>query len=566
MSESTSDKIPIPDIVVDGDLSLKRLLLYIELGREEERLDYKRSYDLEAGKVTKDQVEIARDVAAMHNTDGGYIILGIDEVKNGSRKYTPVGISQEHLKGLDIDRIKPQIEKYLEQRILIKLQIHYLPQYGNKPFGIIYVPPFDKEPVIFAKDSPRVGQNEKNRFLFKSGDIFVRKGASSVRVTYEDMRRFRSIMRRREKEEWTEEILSFKGLTQKVDELIDILKDHFGKEPRPLRAGKVKKRAKKKETAQYNRDVYFWGPRSFYDYFLEILHNEDEFLFRQLLINAPNAFYAKVREVSEEGSDEEISKTKDNFLIPLLDNLTVLGLALIQYRKKEYFQELIGVFYQIYSRAKEEAFPSPSNPEVHFSPSWVWQETIKRVYAVGAILVWFKLYEWIPIVVQQRIDWDTYWSTRFWSRHALTMLAREKRLKEGLIQLAATYIKETEMLSDLFYDNYDDYLNAICQFDFVQCVHAVAQNNDLKDSYPIFGRFYNYRTEPIISKLIKDKEAKAMLPKITDEKLAEIILGLDTFAGHEFFRYAGWDTGIWSDNSITEFLSKNRPGTPTIQT
>jgi hypothetical protein len=126
-------------VVLDGDLSRERLLALIRLGREEESLDYKRSYDL-TGKSTKDRVEMARDVVAMANTFGGYIVLGVDERRTGGRlTYEPVGISEDHLKSLDIDRLKPQVERYLNVAVPIRLQVHHLSENEGRCFALLYV-------------------------------------------------------------------------------------------------------------------------------------------------------------------------------------------------------------------------------------------------------------------------------------------------------------------------------------------------------------------------------------------------------------------------------------------
>jgi hypothetical protein len=82
--DSGSEEIRVTsEVVLDGDLSEKKLLSLLQLGREEEVLDYKRSYDL-TGRVTKDRVEMVRDVVAMANTSGSYIVLGVDEVRSDS--------------------------------------------------------------------------------------------------------------------------------------------------------------------------------------------------------------------------------------------------------------------------------------------------------------------------------------------------------------------------------------------------------------------------------------------------------------------------------------------------
>src|SRR6266540_7070461 len=68
-----------PQVVVDGDLSEAKLRTLIARNGEEDVLDYKRSYDLAGSKATKDKLEAARDIVAMANTRGGYIVIGIDE-------------------------------------------------------------------------------------------------------------------------------------------------------------------------------------------------------------------------------------------------------------------------------------------------------------------------------------------------------------------------------------------------------------------------------------------------------------------------------------------------------
>ena len=76
----TEDITPISRVVVDGDLSAERLLVLIGLCVEEERLDYKNEYNLSGSKNTKDKVELVRDIVAMANTYGGYIVLGVHEI------------------------------------------------------------------------------------------------------------------------------------------------------------------------------------------------------------------------------------------------------------------------------------------------------------------------------------------------------------------------------------------------------------------------------------------------------------------------------------------------------
>lgn len=139
-------------VVLDGDLSETKLTSLIRIRRKEEALDYKRSYNL-SSKVTKDRVEMVRDVVTMANTSDGYIILGVNENRSGSTlTFEPVGISEDHLKGLDIDKLKPQIERYLNVSVPIKLQIHRLDEHGGQCFALIYVEESPESPIVMEKD------------------------------------------------------------------------------------------------------------------------------------------------------------------------------------------------------------------------------------------------------------------------------------------------------------------------------------------------------------------------------------------------------------------------------
>ncbi len=74
-------------LVLDGDVSARKLLTLIGLGREEASLDYKRGYDLVGKSSGKDKLEVVRDMVALANTNGSYIVLGVDEVLDPVRRW-----------------------------------------------------------------------------------------------------------------------------------------------------------------------------------------------------------------------------------------------------------------------------------------------------------------------------------------------------------------------------------------------------------------------------------------------------------------------------------------------
>ncbi|KKK77451.1 hypothetical protein LCGC14_2853500, partial [marine sediment metagenome] len=84
-----------------------------------------------------------------------------------------------------------------------------------------------------------------------------------------------------------------------------------------------------------------------------------------------------------------------------------------------------------------------------------------------------------------------------------------------------------------------------------------AETEDLSACYPNFGGFYNERTEPIIVDLIMRGESRQVLPNVADETLAGTISELDALANKQFFDYAGWRAGDWTDPRLPAFLAKH---------
>lgn len=532
------------DVVVDSDLSAEKLAKLIALQREEERLDYKRAYHLSGKKATKDKVELVRDVVAMANTHGGYIVLGVEETTGGDRKYEPVGINSDIVADLDVDRLRAQIERYLAEPVGIQLQIHRLPEYENRAFACIYVPKSDRSPIIFEKPGTYEESPGQQRTVFHSGDIFVRRGASSVKADQNDMRNIISQIRRREKERWTEEILGVRELVRRLDLLIEIL------------SGGEIPASQARERVQYDEKNFYLAGPAFEEHILELLEKGQTFAIKRYLQSAPTVFFQHIESLDEPDASD-IQAVRDNNLLPVLDNLVVLGVVLIHYDERQLFGELEDAFYQMCKQAHKVRFPRLKERSLHFSGSWVWREVIIRIYTLGAVLVHERKYEWVPTLIRQPIEWEgSYWRNRFWARYILTMLAREGRLEEkSLCRLAVTYIESFDHLARLFWHDRDEIIAATCQFDFLQCIHTISETQKVADGYPSFGIYNNYRTEPIIAELVTGGPARAAIPDMSDDVLADIIRGLDQFAGKEFFLYNGWDSNFWSDKSIERFLA-----------
>src|SRR5436309_2824290 len=90
---------------IAAELALDRLISLLASPCETEKLDFKERLDL---ANSRDRVELAKDVLAMANRGGGYIVIGIED-----KTRRKVGISRELSEALrDAKTVNDQLKKY----------------------------------------------------------------------------------------------------------------------------------------------------------------------------------------------------------------------------------------------------------------------------------------------------------------------------------------------------------------------------------------------------------------------------------------------------------------------
>jgi hypothetical protein len=142
-------------------------------------------------------------------------------------------------------------------------------------------------------------------------------------------------------------------------------------------------------------------------------------------------------------------------------------------------------------------------------------------------------------------------------------LASRGELKEAfkgksLIGPVAEHLRGAPELGELFEQNQDVVVNALCQFDFLNCVIVVAETKDVDSCYPNFGGYYEHRTLPIVHDLIRGGASRAALPGVSDELLAEVLDAIDKETRHAFFGISGWHG---YDREVAEYITTHSPKT-----
>lgn len=390
--------------------------------------------------------------------------------------------------------------------------------------------------------------------LFYSGDIVVRKGASTERVDQSAMRRIISDIRQREKAHWTEDILGMRELVQRLDQLIGLLSNGSATIPQASAA-----QAAPLPHTSFDETLLYLSPSVMYRRIMDLLDNQRNVLVQRYIQEAASQFFQHVKTIATPYDVNTILELRDNRLIPILDSLLAIAVTSIDYKQWDLFQEVQAVFYRLCYQAEKGILPDVVVETFVLNKIWLWQEVIIRVYALGAVLVYRRHWQQAQTLIEQEIEWDDYYRTEYWSRYIITMASRARQLQEnGWIPAVVSYIESQEWLSYIFMGNKDEITNLACQFDFLQCVYTNITDTgtfDVKRAYPSFAFYYKDRTEPVIGKLITPGELRDTISELNDQQLATLIRALDRLADELAIRVNGWHSGGWSDQRIRNFLA-----------
>ena len=200
-----------PVILADGSLSKERCEFLLSYpGSENDKLERK-AFGIPATSSEKSQ--LAKAIIAMANSDGGYILLGINDDKT--------------IKGIDDVELDPAKMNDLASafsRPEIKNITTTVYEKESLKVGVIFVPLSDNIPHITIKDTEKLNKNI----------IYVRHSGQSEPANYEDMerlvlkaviRRQKELMRHLEETELQKDVRLIKEhlLGKKEDEKSDFL-------------------------------------------------------------------------------------------------------------------------------------------------------------------------------------------------------------------------------------------------------------------------------------------------------------------------------------------------------
>ena len=161
-----------------AELSLECLMRLIESPSETASLDFKETLDV---NQSRDRVEFAKDVLAMANSGGGHVVVGIED-KTRRR----VGIGLESSGSLqEAKSVNDKLKKYCGGYVKVLVAQHEIedPAQGRVRLCLIYIPPaIARVPAQDDGVCPDPTDMKKQKWVFRRGDVYVRKGDESVKV------------------------------------------------------------------------------------------------------------------------------------------------------------------------------------------------------------------------------------------------------------------------------------------------------------------------------------------------------------------------------------------------
>ena len=524
--------IPKTMILVDGDMSIDRARALITLQLEEERLDYKERLDVSSNALKKKaKIDIVCDLVAMSNTDGGYIVVGVRQEKNGS--YTVKGIESDCIMFLTQENIQNWVDSYIDKSLRIRSRA--IDYDKNKKIVLIFICK-SFLPAVFNKNGQYQDTNKKHSVSkFAESDLFVRHGSKSERAKYDDWLRFNSAIRSDERDKLLGDQTRHKDVIDRLDTIITLLGGSA-----PQRRWLDLSNTKKEEVE---------------DQTINILTTENPVIIRRSIKRELQSIRQFLTDQQTIINRETLAENMDRSFVAFLSKMFPVWATSVEFKSNDMVSDIAEQIHRLYLDIHSLNF------KVQLSGSttlWLESKIVASVYIWGA----FSIMRDDPLFTRLLIDrgnaFDDFWRDKSWFKYVLTMLARTNQLtKKGLCAEVFESIKTDNYTISMFEEE-ERLLTFICQFDFLQCATTLARTKNVGDIYPSFGIYRKYRITPLLEKLIRNREEGRWMTSLSKEDLAKVIDDLDKIAAQEFGFYYDWEYNEWDNRLVSDFIIEHK--------
>ncbi|MEU7171457.1 MULTISPECIES: helix-turn-helix domain-containing protein [Micromonospora] len=505
--------------VVEPVLTEEKLRSLLAEGCEQSCLDFKTMCDL---SHTYDTVALVKDVAAMLGNDqGGYIIIGVAD--DG----TPVtGLTRRHLELFDESRLRAKIGKYITEPLELGVARHTI---DGCPMVLLYVAASPRGFHIFTRngeyeiDDPQAKGGKRKGFEFRRGEVYVRRGTSSVVWEPADRERLIAAIVGRQKEQWRAEY------REEMSALISV-------------------RLAAHNLQQLPASAMTWrlDASAFDELALELMRRHDDIPLRRALLQAiTDAAEISPSDLAEIGT--------------LLHRVTSIAALALTYGQDPWFTEAVTALVRIYE--------SPSLTADQLSALHRRLLIAAHAYSLGGQAVRAKNWTAVRTLADRKPQGPEFDYYRNWLRHAILYASRANLLDQpnvDIIGRAHNIIRESPALHTDAPSESDRVLDSLCQFDALTGIVFLADpdGSGSPSYHPNFARYRHHRTEQIFVDLVGDPVMRQQLVGGNDKRLADAMVAIDAMARRAGFRYDGWEGFAYTNNpAVMAYLAQHATNT-----
>lgn len=522
---NNKSEAPFAQIVVDGDVSIDKLKFLVELGREEECLDYKEKFDFSTTKAKQRvKIDLVCDLVAMNNTEGGYIIVGISEIDN--RTFKVIGVDDTNLAIIKQENLQNWVDSYTDTTLKIYTKVHV---YDDEHTLILISIPPSLIPAIFNRDGQYSDiRHNRTHTKFRQGELFVRHGAKSERAIYADWVQITEKIREDERRKVSEIEGRNIEIITRLDTIIKLL---GGIAPSKQRL-----------------NVFAGTEREVEDRIIDLLSLQNPIIFKRSLNREFQDIIKYLSEQQNISSNEKLIENLNRKYLTFLIRLFAVWVALVEYGRTELSINLDEQIYMLYVKSNTLQFNSKVT---EITPLWIQSKIIYIAIIIGAYAIYKGHAQNAKLFINHFDLPESEFKDFSWIRSTQIKLVRVNQLKRKTITAVAfDFAKGNPYLVESF-GAVEDLLNSICQFDFLYCINELILK---RNCYPSFGTLKKWRIEPIVEKMIETYNLGTWIPKLTEQQCVDVIKELDQYAHKEFSFNYGWYQGEWNSNKIRRFL------------
>ncbi|GIF69310.1 hypothetical protein Ais01nite_73450 [Asanoa ishikariensis] len=500
-------------VVVEPVLTEEKLRSLLDEGCEQAGLDFKTMSDL---SITYDVVALVKDIAAMLSNElGGYIVIGAQD----DGRPAP-GLTARHLELFDESRVRSKIVKYLSEPFVLGVARHTI---DGCPMVLLYVGASPKGFHIFSRngdyeiDDSQAKGGKRRGSEFRRGEVYVRRGTSSVVWEPDDRERIIAAIVARHKEDWR---------TEYRDEI----------------SAMINVRLSAQNLQQLPAAAMTWrlDANAFDELTLELLRRSDHIPLRRALLQAVTD--AASLDLPDFGT--------------LLQRITSVAAQALTYREQPWFTDAVEALARI--------FEHPVGPGDRVANLERRLHIAAHAYGLGSLAVRMTNWPAVRQLAEQQVRGSEFDFYRNWFRYTIVNASRSRMLDEGssdIISLARNVVRGTAALHAGVPADDDQILDSLCQFDALTGVVFLADpvGSGSPSYWPNFARYNHHRTEPIFVELATDQAMRRQVGGHDDEeRIANAMGEIDAMAHQAGFQYDGWESFTYTRNmAVLDFLKRH---------